>query len=328
MGFSINKVKPYSTKWILEQRQNVSRATLNPLEPHAFWTEGEVNENGEVVPVATLLLTNRECPWKCLMCDLWRHTLTETVPRGAIPRQIDFALKQLPSARQIKLYNSGSFFDERAIPPADYEAIAQRVQNFERVIVECHPKLINDSCLRFRDLLGPAKFEIAMGLETVHPEVGPLLNKGATLQDLQNAAEFLKQNDIALRVFILVKPPFLDEYESLLWANRSTDFAFDCGASVVALIPTRRGNGALEELEKSGDWSPPRLHTLEAATDYGIALKRGRVFADLWDLQQFSDCEVCFEARRERLQTMNFTQRVLPPIECAECQNLSSEIGG
>ncbi len=58
------------------------------------------------------------------MCDLWRNTLTETVPRGAIPQQIDYALAQLPAARQIKLYNSGSFFDKQAIPPEDYEAIA------------------------------------------------------------------------------------------------------------------------------------------------------------------------------------------------------------
>ncbi len=313
--------KAARNQWILEQRHNVPRADLNPFEPHAFWCEDERSASGETVSVATLLLTNRECPWKCLMCDLWRHTLTTTAPLGAIPAQIHVALDQLRAARQIKLYNSGSFFDKKAIPPDDYAQIAERARHFERVIVECHPKLINESCLRFRDLLGEAKLEIAMGLETVHPEVGPLLNKGATLQDFQNAADFLAKNDIALRVFILVKPPFLNEDEALLWANRSTDFAFGCGADVVVLIPTRRGNGAMEALEKSGDWSPPRLKTLENSANYGLALQKGRVFADLWDLQQFSTCEMCFAARRERLETMNFTQQILPPIECVFCHD-------
>jgi hypothetical protein len=156
-------------------------------------------------------------------------------------------------------------------------------------------------------------------LETVHPEIGPLLNKGTTLDDFKYAAEFLQQNNIALRVFILVKPPFINEDEALDWANRSTDFAFDCGATVVALIPTRRGNGAMEALEKSGDWSPPRLQTLEAATDYGVASNRGRVFADLWDLEQFSNCDFCFPVRRERLEQMNLTQQLLLPVECAIC---------
>lgn len=305
-------------RWILEQRKGIERAALDPLQPHAFWVEDERAETSEVVPVATLLLTNRECPWKCLMCDLWRHTLTQSVPPGAIPQQIDYALSQLPPARQIKLYNSGSFFDKQAIPPDDYEAISARVKNFERVIVECHPKLIGDSCLLFRDLLD-GKLEVAMGLETVHPEIGPRLNKGATLDDFKRATEFLRQNNISLRVFILVKPPFLNEDEVLLWANQSTVFAFDCDATVAALIPTRRGNGAMETLEKSGDWTLPRLQTLEAATNYGVALQKGRVFADLWDLEQFSNCEFCFAARRERLRQMNLIQQFLPSVECSVC---------
>jgi uncharacterized Fe-S cluster-containing MiaB family protein len=73
------------------------------------------------------------------VCDLWRNTLTDTVPVGAIPAQIDYALSKLPHARQIKLYNSGSFFDHKAIPSEDYGALAAQVCSFERVIIECHP---------------------------------------------------------------------------------------------------------------------------------------------------------------------------------------------
>ena len=35
-------------------------------------------------PTAVVFLTNRECPFRCVMCDLWMNTLDETVPRGAI----------------------------------------------------------------------------------------------------------------------------------------------------------------------------------------------------------------------------------------------------
>ena len=97
------------SSWIIDQRP--ARAQVDPDRPYAFLVEEECSAEREVVPVATIFLTNRECPWRCVMCDLWRNTLTETVPIGAIPRQIDYALAQLPSARQIKLYNSGSFFD-------------------------------------------------------------------------------------------------------------------------------------------------------------------------------------------------------------------------
>jgi radical SAM enzyme (TIGR01210 family) len=189
--------------------------------------EKERGETAELVQVATIFLTNRECPWRCLMCDLWKNTLTVTVPLGAIPAQIDYALKELrnpETARQIKLYNSGSFFDPKAIPIGDYEAIAQRIARFERIIVECHPQLVNDSCLRFRDSLR-GKLEVAMGLETIHPQVLNKLNKRMSLDLFRRAAEFLEKNQVALRVFVLVKPPFLDETEALLWAMRSIDFA-------------------------------------------------------------------------------------------------------
>ena len=165
-----------------------------------------------------------------------------------------------------------------------------------------------------------------MGLETAHPQVLEKLNKRMTLDQFRRAAGFLRENCIALRVFILVKPPFLDEAEALLWARRSIDFGFDCGATVASLIPTRFGNGALEKLAESGECSPPKLATLEAALDYGVGLNRGRVFADLWGLEKFSDCPACFEQRRARLHEVNLRQVILPEVDCGRCRGRSLDI--
>ncbi len=308
------------TEWILARRSQAARNALNPRRPYAYLVEDERAEDGVIVPVATLFLTNRECPWRCLMCDLWQNTLTERLPPGAIPEQIDHALAHLPPARHVKLYNSGSFFDSQAIPVEDHEAIAGRVAGFERVVVESHPALVGSRCLEFRDRLS-AKLEVAMGLETVHPVAGPRLNKRMTLDQFARAAGFLQDHGVALRVFILVKPPFLDEAEGLEWALRSLDFAFDCGATVAALIPTRSGNGAMEALDRQGLFSPPSLATLEAALACGIEKRRGRVFADLWDLERFSDCPHCFAARAERLRIMNLSQAVPPLPPCDRCHS-------
>ena len=316
MRFSYPDQPRERDQWILSNRS--ARNPVDPQKPFAFLAERERAEFGEIVPVATLFLTNRECPWRCLMCDLWKNTLPDSVPVGAIPHQIDFALGRLPATRQIKLYNSGSFFDSRAIPVADHPRIAERLRDFERVIVESHPSLINERCLPFRDLL-PGRLEVAMGLETAHPGVLEKLNKRMTLDDFARAAGFLKSEGMALRAFVLVKPPFLDEVEALHWAKRSIDFAFDQGAAVVSLIPTRFGNGALESLAEQGNFAPPRLDTLEEALAYGISLRRGRVFADLWDLETFSSCSTCFPARRDRLGRMNLEQVTPAVLECEAC---------
>lgn len=305
-------------KWVLERR--AGRPTLDPQKPYLFFVEQELSASGDILPMATIFLTNRECPWRCVMCDLWRNTLTTSVPPGAIPAQIDFALSQLPTARVLKLYNSGSFFDGRALPVEDHPATADRANNFERLIVENHPALVSDDCLRFRDRL-KCRFEIAMGLETVHPEVLPKLNKRMTLEQFAAAAAFLRAHDIDLRVFVLVQPPFMPPEEAVLWAQRSIDFAFDCGATAVTLIPTRGGNGAMEALAANQQFSPPRLETLEDSFNYGLGLKRGHVFADLWDADKIPSCPACRAPRIARLRRMNLSQANLSPERCQSCDS-------
>ena len=254
------------------------------------------------------------------MCDLWKNTTTQTVPSGAIPRQIEYALSQLPSSPdQIKLYNSGSFFDPAAIPPENFPAIARTAAFAKHVVVESHPRLVGEKVLRLRDLLS-GSLEVAMGLETVHPQVLPRLNKKFDLTHFSRAAGFLRNNGIAMRAFVLVKPPFLNEAEGLEWAVKSAAFAFSCGATVVSLIPTRPGNGALERLMETGEFSPPRLATLEKALELALNLHGdGRVFADTWDLEKISRCPACFEKRRQRIHAMNLSQEIPPAVDCPAC---------
>jgi hypothetical protein len=164
-----------------------------------------------------------------------------------------------------------------------------------------------------------SRLEVAMGLETVHREVLERLNKRMTLDQFRRAAEFLAREEIGLRVFILVRPPWLSEEEGLEWARRSLDFAFGCGASVCSLIPTRAGNGAMESLATSGEFAPPSLKSLEAAQEYGLSLRAGRVFADLWDVEAFMKCPACSVARAGRIRVMNATQVVAPPVACDRC---------
>jgi hypothetical protein len=162
--------------------------------------------------------------------------------------------------------------------------------------------------------------EVAMGLETVHPQVLPRLNKKFELAHFSQAAGFLRNNGIAVRAFVLVKPPFLDEAEGLEWAVKSAAFAFSRGATVVSLIPTRPGNGAMERLMETGEFSPPQLSTLEKTLESALNLRGdGRIFADTWDLAQFSCCSACFEKRQQRIHAMNLSQQIPPVVDCPAC---------
>ncbi len=320
---------PARDRWVLARRG--PRPAHDLTRPQAFFVEHERNAEGRVAPGLTVLLTSRECPWRCVMCDLWRGTVPGRVPPGLIPKQLAVALTGAdPAVRDgfLKLYNSGSFFDPLAVPPADYPALAAQVAGFAQVVVECHPNLVARRVLEFQEQLRAAAaargrpapgLEVALGLESADPAVLARLNKRVNLEQFRRAADFLRRHGVALRVFILVQPPFAPPAGAVEAAVRSVDFAFACGAAVAVLIPTRPGNGALEALAAAGQFSPPRLATLEAALDRSLRPTQGRVFADLWNLEVFSDCPACFAARRARLERINHEQRRLPPVRCLHC---------
>ena len=92
------------------------------------------------------------------------------------------------------------------------------------------------------------ELQVALGLETVNPDLLLRLNKKMTLQDFAHSVSFLNSNGILSRAFILLRPPFLSEEEGIFWAERSLDFAFRIGVECCTVIPVREGNGAMEHL--------------------------------------------------------------------------------
>jgi radical SAM enzyme (TIGR01210 family) len=295
---------------------------VDPWRPQGVLVEEERGPGGEVEPVLTVFLTGSECPFTCVFCDLWRHTLDEPTPAGALPAQLRQALAdetvRRTSPRRIKLYNASNFFEPRAVPPPDLPVLADLLRPFTGVTVESHPRLVGDACFEFAARI-PGRLEVAMGLETIHAEALPRLNKQASLADFAAAAGRLRQADIGVRAFVLVGAPFVPAEEGVAWAVRSVAWAFEQGADVVALIPVRGGNGELERLAASGEFTPPTLRDLEAALEGALRLGDGVVVADLWDAARLPGCPACRPSRIARLARMSRTGRLENAVCCDSC---------
>jgi hypothetical protein len=85
------------------------------------------------------------------------------------------------------------------------------------------------------------------------------------------------------------------------------------------VIATRADSGVMEQLQRAGEFSPPTAEAIEQVLAHGIRLNAGRVFMDLWEIEEFFPCPSCGPPRRERLHRMNLQQVVLPPISC-DCE--------
>jgi hypothetical protein len=303
------------------------RALRDPKEPVDPWRPLGVlkeEERGPAgpEPVLTVFLAGAECPFSCIFCDLYRHTLDGPTPPGAIPRQIALALARGRRFTRVKLYNASNFFDPRAVPPEDDGAIADQLAGVPEVTVECHPRFVGRRAYAFAERLD-GRLEVALGLETVHPEVFPRLVKGARLADFERAAGDLLARGVGWRAFALVGAPWVPAVEAAPWAVRTVAWALERGAGRVSLIPLRISGGALAVLAAAGEVRPVTLRDLEDALDHSLLLAahhRAVVAADLWDAERFAPCGTCRGNRLARLRRMNDSGAVEPRIRCAVCE--------
>lgn len=294
---------------------------VDPWKALGSAVDDERRPGGVIERALTVFLAGAECPFTCSFCDLWRYTIEGPTPAGALPRQIEETLASLEGAAfdRIKLYNASNFFDRRAVPIEDWPAVAELCAPFRAVTVESHASLVGPSTLEFARRLGPARLEVAMGLETTHPGARAHLNKGLDLDRFQAAADVLRRNDVDLRVFVLLGAPHIPADEQVGATVRSAEFAAGCGASVVAIIPVRGGNGEIERLRSLGLFTPPTISQLECALDACLGLAGTVVTADLWDIEALITCGRCREERIARLQRLNRGGLAEPTVHCEHC---------
>lgn len=283
--------------------------------------EDERRPDGTIERALTIFLSGAECPFTCSFCDLWRWTTDDPTPRGALPKQIASVLETLdhPLPRRLKLYNASNFFDRVAVPPDDVPAIAALARPFAGLTVESHASMVGDQALELARRID-GDLEVAIGLETVHPEAMRYLNKRLDLARFDRAAGLLADNGIALRVFVLLGAPYVPPDESVEWTFRAAEYAAQRGASVVSIIPVRGGNGEMERLEAEGHFTPPTLAQLEAALDRCAGRATTVFTADLWDVERLPACPECRAARVARLKRLNLSGGIEPRIDCPVCR--------
>ena len=296
------------------------RPAVDPWTAHGSVVEDERRADGTPERALTVFLAGAECPFTCSFCDLWRWTIDGPTPPGALPAQLTHVLADLspPLPHRIKLYNASNFFDARAVPTQDLPEIARLCSSFESVTVESHANTVDRRVSDFAARL-PGRLEVAIGLESVHPAAMEHLNKRLTLDRFDRAAATLRDNDIDLRVFVLVGAPHVRASGSVEWAVRTADYAAERGARMIALIPVRGGNGEMERLAALGEFTPPTLAQLEAALDGCSHITSAVVAADLWDVERLAGCAACRDARIARMRRINVLGSRQPLVECGVC---------
>lgn len=239
------------------------RERLKDLErPASAWREKEL-VGGKLVDVGVLILQTCGCSHfhkgGCSMCG-YNFGPGVDVPPSSVLKQFLNGLKDLGEIRFLKLYTSGSFLDEDEVSDEIVESVLKTCKDRGlRLLFETRPEYVTPA------RIGRIQFihddiEVALGLESANDTVLKCsINKGFTVKDYDRASETLRERDVDIRTYVLLKPPFLTEAEAIRDSVATMAHAAEVSATL-SLNPVNVQKGTFaERLWRSWSFRPPWL---------------------------------------------------------------------
>ncbi|HJH31474.1 MAG TPA: TIGR01210 family radical SAM protein [Methanosarcinaceae archaeon] len=254
----------------IRARQRIKPSVLD--KPSAVWTGVDLF-NGREIKTLTIIFKTSGCRWGqaggCTMCG-YVYDSAHTAPSPAdLEAQLDRALRKADGLDEfmLKIFTSGSFFDEREIAPQVRQNILRRLADDNRipkVLAETRPEFVTDEVMdECKSIPGGTKFEIAIGLETSSDLIRKdSINKGFTFADFVRASETAKKHGVTTKAYLMLKPPFISEAGAMNDILRSVDDVAQYADTIsINLCNVQRGT-FVESLWQKGQYRPPWLWSI------------------------------------------------------------------
>lgn len=237
----------------------------DPDKPVSMWREKDrLRGYPETTMVAIFKTTG--CSWyrfsSCSMCGYFNDVSSE-IRSENLKKQIDIVSDSLEDVKTLKIFTSGSFLDPQEFPLDARDYFFQKISGkIEKLLVESRTEYITDSNISYiRDFGIPVR--IAIGLESANDEImRNSINKGSTLAKYVKAAEAVKRMGYELRTYLLFKPLFLSEEDSVAdmidSVHKSAPYSTDVSVNPMNI----QKNTMVEHMWKKGLYRLPRLWSL------------------------------------------------------------------
>jgi radical SAM enzyme (TIGR01210 family) len=297
-------------KYIVEKINTIKQSALKrkvnygkpQLEsPISFWTKKD-RLRDKIGKEFTIILRSKGCSWAlsnhggCSMCGYYLDAAYKDVSTPQLISQFDYAfndkineIKQDSYNYILKIFNSGSFLDENEIPKDFREYVFEKVSKVERIkeiVIESRIEYITSENLQeIKDRINNKHLEIAIGLESVEDYIrNNYINKRLLFKDFKSVLNKCREQDVGVKVYLLFKPPFLNEQAAIDDCSHSIKTLIDLGVNSISINPTNIQKGTLTEyLWFQNRYRPPWYYSLFKCIKKSITqddLKRVRVLSD------------------------------------------------
>jgi radical SAM enzyme (TIGR01210 family) len=284
-------------------KKDFSQKNQDSQKPAHFWSENDILDD-KIVNTFVIIFRTRGCSWArqsgCSMCGYFNDSMWKDVSDIDLLKQFDYAMKSYSKQKFVKIFTSGSFLDDNEITPNVRKEILNKLaETTDKISVESRPEYVKIETLKeIKSISNLKKFEIGIGLETANDYIRKnCLNKGFTFKDYKNAANKLKKYDIDLKTYVLVKPPFLTEKESIDDAIGTVDKIKNITNSI-SFNPTNvQNNTVVNYLWKRKQYRPAWLFSIvEILKESKKIINNKRIKCDIaggGSIRGAHNCEFC-----------------------------------
>jgi radical SAM enzyme (TIGR01210 family) len=256
--FRLEKGQKRGSNFLLKSAEKALKQVLindfQPGPPHtpSLYFE-DTNYIGTPCRMPMIILRTRGCSWHlarggCTMCGYsgasskWQET-DET----AVIEQLETTLTQIQGSRPIMIMvtSAGSFFDDTELPKHLRRRILERIVGLD-FLVSVNTETRADTVPKNRESIAESieflqnagkELCVGIGLESMDDFVRQIcVHKGLSLKTYSKAVKILKDLGSYVTTYVLLKPPFLTERESIEDTLRTIKFAFESGSDVVVVM--------------------------------------------------------------------------------------------
>jgi hypothetical protein len=249
----------------------------------------------------TVIFRSSACSWAgsdsggCTMCGYWNDRAL-SISSEDLWEQFQFSIEKyhdiLANAQSkivFKMFTSGSFCDSKEIPLEIQLKILEKLSQFsniQEIVVESRPQYVTAALLvEYQKVLKGKYLEIAIGLESANDLVrNSIINKGFSWEQFIKAKDLLHQHGFGIKAYLLLKPPFMNEYSAIIDTYESIRECIKQGVDTISINPTNiQINTLCDELAKDNAFRPPWLFSVLWIIKHAISadqLKKTRIVCD------------------------------------------------
>lgn len=332
------KIRADLSKIVLDIRpKNIPNGSLD--EPELVQEYG-YNDSGVFNSRIKIYLRSRGCvSATCTMCPMPHETnygnVNLQVSSGNYVEQFNsvFRERNINGYDIVCVYNSGNWFANQEVPSEARVKIYKEIgkSKSKSMMVQSLPQFITPKTVEeARENLGDKKLIVGIGLQSADDVVRSVcINTTCTKTQFESAAKLLNNNGYSLETYIMIKPPFLTESETIKDVIGSIKYLESIGQRNISICPTRVSEHTIvAELSKRGLYEPPSLWTvvkiLRIVHQEGLRVRVACLDIDGKDTKTIypKGCTECTPKVLESLKRYSSTGEIseLNSLSCKKCE--------